>query len=78
MTAPSEGAPQLRNLKKLSSIKCHGGASCRIGRVGNFGAVIAGMHIYRWRTDVLTGPYISSRDHQLTITRPFGCPYWKL
>ena len=27
---------------------------------------IAGMNIYRWRTDVLTGPYISNRDH-LTI-----------
>jgi hypothetical protein len=23
---------------------------------------IAGMNIYRWRTDVLTGPYISNRD----------------
>ncbi|MDB5607444.1 MAG: hypothetical protein JWP25_4344 [Bradyrhizobium sp.] len=28
---------------------------------------IAGMNIYRWRTDVLTGPYISNRDCQLTI-----------
>jgi len=28
---------------------------------------IAGMNIYRWRTDVLTGPYISNRDHEQTI-----------
>jgi hypothetical protein len=28
---------------------------------------IAGMNIYRWRTDVLTGPYISDRDCQPTI-----------
>ena len=28
---------------------------------------IAGMKIYGWRTDVLTGPYISNRDHHLTI-----------
>jgi hypothetical protein len=28
---------------------------------------IAGMKIYRWRTDVLTGPYISNRGHHLTI-----------
>jgi hypothetical protein len=28
---------------------------------------IAGMNIYRWRTDVLTGPYISNKDSQLTI-----------
>jgi len=28
---------------------------------------IAGMNIYGWRTDVLTGPYISNRDHHLTI-----------
>jgi hypothetical protein len=28
---------------------------------------IAGMNIYRWRTDVLTGPYISNSDCQLTI-----------
>jgi hypothetical protein len=27
---------------------------------------IAGMNIYRWRTDVLTGPYISNRGRQLT------------
>jgi hypothetical protein len=29
---------------------------------------IAGMNIYRRRTDVLTGPYISNRDHQQTIS----------
>ena len=28
---------------------------------------IAGMNIYRRRTDVLTGPYISNRDHEPTI-----------
>jgi hypothetical protein len=28
---------------------------------------IAGMNIHRWRTDVLTGPYISNRDNDLTI-----------
>src|SRR6266446_5014265 len=28
---------------------------------------IAGMNIDRWRTDVLTGPYISNRDHEQTI-----------
>jgi len=28
---------------------------------------IAGMNIYRRRTDVLTGPYISNRDHEQTI-----------
>ena len=28
---------------------------------------IAGMNIYRWRTDVLTGPYISNGDHEQTI-----------
>jgi hypothetical protein len=28
---------------------------------------IAGMNIYRWRTDVLTGPYIFIRDRQLTV-----------
>ena len=28
---------------------------------------IAGMNIYRWRTDVLTGPYISNRDRQATV-----------
>jgi hypothetical protein len=28
---------------------------------------IAGMNIYRWRTDVLTGPYISDRNRRLTI-----------
>ena len=28
---------------------------------------IAGMNIYRWRTDVLTGPYILNRDHEQTI-----------
>ena len=30
---------------------------------------IAGMNIYRWRTDVLTGPYISNKDHEQTIPR---------
>jgi hypothetical protein len=29
---------------------------------------IAGMNVYRWRTDVLTGPYISNRDHEQTIS----------
>jgi hypothetical protein len=29
---------------------------------------IAGMNIYRWRTDVLTGPFISNRDNDLTIS----------
>lgn len=28
---------------------------------------IAGMNIYRWRTDALTGPYISNRNNNLTI-----------
>jgi hypothetical protein len=28
---------------------------------------IAGMNVHRWRTDVLTGPYISNRDHEQTI-----------
>jgi hypothetical protein len=28
---------------------------------------IAGMNIYRWRTDVLTGPYISDRSRQQTV-----------
>jgi hypothetical protein len=28
---------------------------------------IAAMNIYRWRTDVLTGPYISNRGRQLTV-----------
>jgi hypothetical protein len=28
---------------------------------------IAAMNIYRWRTDVLTGPYISDRGRQLTV-----------
>ena len=28
---------------------------------------IAAMNIYRWRTDVLTGPYISNRDRHLTV-----------
>jgi hypothetical protein len=28
---------------------------------------IAGMKIYRWRTDVLTGPYISNRVDHLTV-----------
>lgn len=28
---------------------------------------IAGMNIYRWRTDVLTGPYFSNRDPERTI-----------
>ena len=50
MTAPSEGGSQLRKLKKLSNIKCHGGASCRIGRVGNSGAVDCG-HENLWMAD---------------------------
>jgi hypothetical protein len=28
---------------------------------------IAGMNIYRWRTDVLTGPYISNTGRQPTV-----------
>ena len=28
---------------------------------------IADMNIYGWRTDVVTGPYISNRDHEQTI-----------
>ena len=28
---------------------------------------IVGMNIYRWRTDVLTGTYVSKRDHEQTI-----------
>jgi len=30
---------------------------------------IAGMNIYRWRTDVLTGPYISNRDKTIPDSR---------
>ena len=33
---------------------------------------IVGMNIYRWRTDVLTGPYISNRDHELKWTPELG------
>jgi hypothetical protein len=28
---------------------------------------IGGLNIYKWRTDVLTGPYISDGDHPRTI-----------
>jgi hypothetical protein len=40
--ATVEGRHRLRNLKNLNNIKCHGKGYCRIGRVGNSGAVDCG------------------------------------
>jgi hypothetical protein len=38
-----------------------------LGALVTLALSIAGMNIYRWRTDVLTGPHISNRDNDLTI-----------
>jgi hypothetical protein len=60
--ATAEGRRQLHNIKNLIALN-----TMKELLLVTLVLSIAGMNLYRRRTDVLTGPYISNRDHQQTI-----------
>jgi hypothetical protein len=57
----------LRNLKYLNKYYLMQELLVVLGTLVILVLSIPGMNIYGWRTDVLTGPYISNRDNDLTI-----------